>query len=233
MGVIHVRVRGDRCGNEDGNLEWRFSWSLGISSRSRGNDFQQPRGNQSFRHFHTSTISTPYGGPARPGHGRPAQAAGAKANAVISCRRLRFGVELLDVRVREAAISLCRNGRPFRPNTSPGAFTRRDRANAVGAPAVPRDGIPRRSPREFLIGRSGRARFLRPQSARVTNRPAVRFEALDHRRELLTGCPPRPCSAAGHRFRSRAVVGSAATRPGFRAQVHGSGETGVDALEIA
>jgi len=21
MGVIHVRVRGDRCGNEDGNLE--------------------------------------------------------------------------------------------------------------------------------------------------------------------------------------------------------------------
>jgi len=54
--------------------KWRLPWISSISSRSVGNDFQQPRGNQSFRHFHMSTISTPYGGPACPGHGRPAQA---------------------------------------------------------------------------------------------------------------------------------------------------------------
>ena len=52
-------------------------------------------------------------------------------------------------------------------------------------------------------------------------------------RELLTDRPSRPCSAAGHRFRSRAVAGAAETRPHFQAQVHVSGETGVDALEIA
>jgi hypothetical protein len=33
-----------------------------ISSRLVGNDFQRRRRNQGFRHFHMSTISTPYGG---------------------------------------------------------------------------------------------------------------------------------------------------------------------------
>jgi hypothetical protein len=42
--------------------KWRLSWTSSISSSPVGNDFQLPRGNQSFRHFHTSTISTHYGG---------------------------------------------------------------------------------------------------------------------------------------------------------------------------
>ena len=37
--------------------KWRLSWTSSISSSPVGNDFQQPRGNQSFRHFHMSTIS--------------------------------------------------------------------------------------------------------------------------------------------------------------------------------
>jgi hypothetical protein len=40
---------------------WRLYWTSSISSSPVGNDFQQPRGNQSFRHFHMSTISTPRG----------------------------------------------------------------------------------------------------------------------------------------------------------------------------
>src|ERR1700745_613161 len=80
--------------------------------------------------------------------------------AVISCCGLRFGVELLNVRVREAAITICRDGRLFGPNASPGALARRDRAHAGGAPALPGDRISPRPPREFLIGRSNRARFL-------------------------------------------------------------------------
>ena len=39
--------------------KWQLSWTSSIFSRSVGNDFQEPRGNQSFRHFHMSTISTP------------------------------------------------------------------------------------------------------------------------------------------------------------------------------
>src|SRR5271165_6712910 len=42
--------------------KWRLSWASSISRSQVGNDFQQARGNQSFRHFHMSTISTPYGG---------------------------------------------------------------------------------------------------------------------------------------------------------------------------
>jgi NAD(P)-dependent dehydrogenase (short-subunit alcohol dehydrogenase family) len=36
--------------------------ALAARALSVGNDFQQPRGNQGFRHFHMSTISTPTGG---------------------------------------------------------------------------------------------------------------------------------------------------------------------------
>ena len=53
--------------------KWRVLWTSPISSRSAGNDFQQLRGNQCFRHFHMSTISTPYGGPASAERRRPAQ----------------------------------------------------------------------------------------------------------------------------------------------------------------
>ena len=41
--------------------KWRFFPVFGISGRSRGNDFQQPRGNQRNRYFQMSTNSTPYG----------------------------------------------------------------------------------------------------------------------------------------------------------------------------
>ena len=53
--------------------KWRPSWTSSISSSPVGNDFRQPRGNESFRHFHMSTISTPYGGPAYAERRRPAQ----------------------------------------------------------------------------------------------------------------------------------------------------------------
>ena len=53
--------------------KWRLSWTSSIFSRSFGNDFQKPRGNQGSRHFHISTISTPYGGPAYAERRRPAQ----------------------------------------------------------------------------------------------------------------------------------------------------------------
>jgi len=43
-------------------------------------DFQPSLGNQAFGHFHMSTISTPYGGPARPGYGRPAQTVEARGD---------------------------------------------------------------------------------------------------------------------------------------------------------
>ena len=56
---------------------WRLSRTSSVSSSLVGNDFQQPRGNQSFRHFHMSTIFTPYGGPAHAERRRPAQAVGA------------------------------------------------------------------------------------------------------------------------------------------------------------
>jgi hypothetical protein len=69
----------------------RLYWTSSISSSLVGNDFQQPRGNQAFRHFHMSTISTPYGGPAYAERRRPAQAVGAETTAAISCHRLRFG----------------------------------------------------------------------------------------------------------------------------------------------
>jgi hypothetical protein len=64
--------------------KWPPLWTSCISTRPVGTDFQQPRGNHGNRHFHTSTIFTPYGGPACPGHGRPAQAVGARASAVMS-----------------------------------------------------------------------------------------------------------------------------------------------------
>jgi hypothetical protein len=57
--------------------KWPFPWTSCISTRPVGNDFQKPCGNQGGRHFHMSTISAPYGGPACPGHGRPAQGVGA------------------------------------------------------------------------------------------------------------------------------------------------------------
>jgi hypothetical protein len=57
--------------------KWRLSWASSISRSPVGNDFQQARGNQSFRHFHMSTIFTPYGGPASAERRRPAQAVGA------------------------------------------------------------------------------------------------------------------------------------------------------------
>src|SRR6202040_3426533 len=75
--------------------------------------------------------------------------------------------------VREAAISLCRNGRPYGPHTGPRAFARRNRADAGGAPALPRDGISPRPPREFLISRSDRAGFLGTESARDQDGPRL------------------------------------------------------------
>jgi hypothetical protein len=56
--------------------KWRFLWPLRISSMSVGNDFQRPRGNQGFRHFQMSSISTPYGGTTCARCRRPVQAVG-------------------------------------------------------------------------------------------------------------------------------------------------------------
>jgi hypothetical protein len=61
--------------------KWRLPWTSPISSSRVGNDLQQPRGNQSFRHFHMSTISTPYGGPAYAERRWPAPAVGAETTA--------------------------------------------------------------------------------------------------------------------------------------------------------
>jgi hypothetical protein len=47
------------------------------------------------RHFHMSTISTPYGGPACPGHGRPAPAVGAWDDRGGVVRVVQFGVRSL------------------------------------------------------------------------------------------------------------------------------------------
>jgi hypothetical protein len=77
------------------NRKWRFLWTSCISNTLVGNDFQQPRGNRRKRHFHMSTISTPYGGPACPGHGRPAQAVGGKGWRGDVVLVLQFGVRLL------------------------------------------------------------------------------------------------------------------------------------------
>ena len=41
--------------------KWRLSWTSSISSRSVGNDFQQPLGNEGSDHFQMSSISTPTG----------------------------------------------------------------------------------------------------------------------------------------------------------------------------
>jgi hypothetical protein len=61
---------------------------LSMSSTSVGNDFQQPRGNQGFRHFHMSSTSTPYGRPAYAERRRPTRAVGAEttAGSVVSSR---------------------------------------------------------------------------------------------------------------------------------------------------
>ena len=56
---------------------------------------QQPCGNQENRHFHMSTIFTPYGGPACPGHGRPAQAVKGKGEGGDVVLVLQFGVRSL------------------------------------------------------------------------------------------------------------------------------------------
>src|SRR5215469_9149810 len=67
----HCREHG-RWRSENGGF-------LGVRAFSPGrfgNDFQQPSENEAFRHFHMSTISTPYGGPACPEYGRPAEAVG-------------------------------------------------------------------------------------------------------------------------------------------------------------
>jgi hypothetical protein len=60
--------------------KWRLSWTFSISNGPLGNDFQQPCGNQSFRHFQMSSTSTPYGGAACGGRRRPAQAVGDQAD---------------------------------------------------------------------------------------------------------------------------------------------------------
>ena len=46
--------------------KWPPLWTSCISTRPVGNDFQQPRGNHGNRHFHMSTIFTPYGGTSLP-----------------------------------------------------------------------------------------------------------------------------------------------------------------------
>src|ERR1700732_1683423 len=103
---------------------------------------------------------------------------------------------LLDIRLRQTAITLCGNGRLFGPNTSPGAFARRDRADAGGAPAVPGDRISPRPPRELRISRSGRARFLGPQSARDQNGPRLAQRGRFHRSSSPKREPRRrPCRA--------------------------------------
>jgi hypothetical protein len=58
---------------------------LPFSADRFGNDLQPPFGNQGNRHFHMSTISTPYGGPACPGHGRPAQGRRGWDRGVVLC----------------------------------------------------------------------------------------------------------------------------------------------------
>src|SRR6266478_8673706 len=57
----------------------RPPWTSSISSRSVGNDFQQPLGNEVFRHFQCPTFPTPYGGPDCAAHRGPAQAVGVDA----------------------------------------------------------------------------------------------------------------------------------------------------------
>src|SRR5712671_3264331 len=49
--------------------KWRLPWTSSISSRSVGNDFQKPLGNEVFRHF-----QCPASPPASAEHRRPAQA---------------------------------------------------------------------------------------------------------------------------------------------------------------
>jgi hypothetical protein len=44
----------------DSGAERKF-WQIALADLER--QLQQLRGNQCFRHFHMSTISTPYGGP--------------------------------------------------------------------------------------------------------------------------------------------------------------------------
>jgi hypothetical protein len=132
-----------------------------------------------FPPFPHSTISTPYGGPACPGHGRPAQGrrgwADATAGSTVSSSV--FGVRSHYASARQTAITLCRNGRHFGPNTSPVAFARRDRAGACGAPALPGDGISPRPPCEFLIRRSERSRFLGPYWQSAFRDDALAFGA--------------------------------------------------------
>src|ERR1700730_7297864 len=41
--------------------KWRVPWTTTISSRSVGNDFQQPLGNEVFRHFQCPTFPPPTG----------------------------------------------------------------------------------------------------------------------------------------------------------------------------
>src|SRR6266436_4253959 len=117
--------------------KWRLPWTSSISSRSVGNDFQQPLGNEVFRHFRCPTFPTPYGGPACAAHRRPAQAVGVDAERCDLVSSSVFGRRIAHCRVRQAAITLCRNGRSFEPQTYPRAFARRDRAVAGGAPALP------------------------------------------------------------------------------------------------
>jgi hypothetical protein len=74
----------------------------------------------------------------------------------ISCRPLRFGVKSLDVRARQAAIALCRNGRLCRPRAGPPAFARRSRPYAGGAPDLPGDGISPRPPNFSSADLTGR-----------------------------------------------------------------------------
>ena len=104
--------------------KWRLSWTSSIFSRSFGNDFQEPRGNQSFRHFHMSTISTPYGDlPALDMVCRPkAVGAGLRRLPGAQCRSSVFRVRSHYASARQTAITLCRNGRLFGSNTSPGGF---------------------------------------------------------------------------------------------------------------
>src|SRR6266699_2606522 len=70
------------------------------------------------------------------------------------CRPLAFGVRSLDVRLGPAAITLCRNGRLLHPATCSRAFARRYQTDAGGPPALSRDGMAPRPPRELRIGRS-------------------------------------------------------------------------------
>src|SRR5207302_1938111 len=58
--MVHARE------NSLGNLELAAVLDFSISISPLGNDFEQLCGNQGNRHFHMSTISTPYGGRACP-----------------------------------------------------------------------------------------------------------------------------------------------------------------------